>query len=499
MALSLEIEYLGGVCYAALGPDSGAPDWPPQPDRVFSALVATWAAHGQPEDERRALEWLEAQPVPLCRHGDHYERMAPTVFVPPNDPSVHRAKLAMRVLPALRNRQARRFPAARPHDPLIHHFWPVDVDEATFVALERLARDTACVGHSASLTRCRFSRAEPAAGEGWRQARRSIYPGRLQELCAAYARFERSADKKDRPAAGSAVAPKAPAAATRSNIFADRWLVLEHGQDATKDGAMPDLRAAALVARGIRIALMSGYGQLGLTVPQVISGHDTDGSPSKLAHMAVVPLSFNGFAHADGRVLGFALVPPAASGLLHDADFLKVLRRLAPLDKLQPDRRWLEVKSNAGADATRAFGLRLSPSFEAPPGRRSLDPALYTAAATRFVSVTPIALDRHPKSRGAERQVEMEALVAAACVHIGLPRPSAVRVDKHCAAEGVPSAYPSGDAPQWMRWRLPESLEGRLLTHACIEFDAPVHGPLLLGAGRFVGLGLCRALGKEGQ
>ena len=45
MTLVLEIEFLAGVCFAAIGPDSEVPDWPPQPDRIFSAFVATWAAH----------------------------------------------------------------------------------------------------------------------------------------------------------------------------------------------------------------------------------------------------------------------------------------------------------------------------------------------------------------------------------------------------------------------------------------------------------------------
>ena len=41
--LAVEVEYLTGVVRAAN--DRGdAPDWPPQPDRLFSALVASWAA-----------------------------------------------------------------------------------------------------------------------------------------------------------------------------------------------------------------------------------------------------------------------------------------------------------------------------------------------------------------------------------------------------------------------------------------------------------------------
>lgn len=491
MALAIEIEFLGRVSYGAVGPDAAESDWPPQPDRVFSALVATWAAHGQPDDERRALEWLERMPAPALCAGRGAGRDAPVVFVPPNDASVQRAKLAARVWPVLRNRQPRRFPALWLNDAVVRHYWSEDPDEVTLEALDRLARDTSYIGHSSSLTRCRFSRSAPQTDLKLQFARRRIYPGRLQELCTAYERFRHTADKKDRPVKGALaqVVPTKPAAPP--NVFSHRWLVLEHGQ-----GEMPDLRAAALIARGIRIALMSGYRQLGLPVPPEVSGHEADGAPTRQPHLAVVPLSFTGHEHADGRVLGFALVPPSAASLFEEPHFTAVLRRLAPIDAAS-GRRWLEVKSPEGTAAGQAFALRLSPVFEPMPGMRSLEPGLYTGASRDWATVTPIALDRRPKQRGDERQAEMAELTAAACLRIGLPRPVAVRIDKHSAIVGAPSAYPSGNAPQWAGWRLPDSLAGRVLTHAAIRFESAVSGPLLLGAGRFVGLGLCRPLSGE--
>jgi CRISPR-associated protein Csb2 len=79
-------------------------------------------------------------------------------------------------------------------------------------------------------------------------------------------------------------------------------------------------------------------------------------------------------------------------------------------------------------------------------------------------------------------------------VNIGLPEPGRVVAGKYSAVEGAPSAYASGRAPRWTGWRLPQSLAGRQLTHAVLQFGQPVRGPVILGAGRFVGLGLCRAL-----
>lgn len=42
MTLVLEIDHLLGVAFAAGNQASDVPDWPPQPDCVFSALVASW-------------------------------------------------------------------------------------------------------------------------------------------------------------------------------------------------------------------------------------------------------------------------------------------------------------------------------------------------------------------------------------------------------------------------------------------------------------------------
>ncbi len=522
MALTLEIEFLSGVCFAAIGPDSEAPDWPPQPDRIFSALVATWGAHDEPQAEREALEWLEKQLPPMCVASEADARTTPSVYVPPNDYKLPRGELtavrwfrdyllqrisppkegghrkawksAWDVMPDERKRsglKGRYFPSTRPHNPVVRYFWNEEPEEHTLNALDQLARDTAYVGHSASLTRCRFIRSEVAAVDRLQAPKRRVYAGRLRELGESYERFKQSADKKDRPRLGAPVAAKQHAPESRGNVFSDRWLILEH-----VGGEMPDIRAAAIVARGIRTALMSGYGQIDAEVPPVVGGHEADGSPARAPHMAVVPLSFTGFSYADGRVLGFALVPPSGSDLLQDEAFRKVLRKLAPLND-DYGRRVLEVKSAHGAAANQAFALKLSPSFETSSGLRSLDPALYTWTARRFATVTPVVLDRHLKKRGEARIEEISEQVATACKRIGLPRPVSVFPDKHSAVQGAVSAYPSGRSPVWLNWRLPDSLAGRQLMHAVIEFAEPVEGPVLLGAGRFVGMGLCRPLGRE--
>lgn len=486
MTLVLEIEHLTGVAFAALGPDSDQPDWPPQPDRIFSALVASWAARGQRAAEAEALRWLEAQPMPRIAASGHAARSPATRFVPPNDAKTGGSG-NVAVVPALRPRQPRRFSATRPFDPLVRIVWPgADPDDATMAALETLAADTAYVGHSTSLTRCRFTRDAGPPPENARRPTRMVYPGRLDEL-------RRDFDAGRRPNRGVPVKPRADEGREiAQGVFAGRWLFLEHVVLETETGArtaeMPDLRSSPLVAKAIHKALLSGYDRIGRgkRIPEAVSGHRPDNTPSRSPHIAIVPLSFTGFPHADGRALGFAVIPPRDGNPLDDADFLRALRAIAPADP-ESERHVVTLYD---------FNLALAPTFEPPPRLRSFDPALYTMPGTLFATVTPIVLDRHLKERGAARQDEIARQIAAACRNAGLPEPKVTHIvpDKHSAVEGAPSAYPSGNAPAWMRWKLPGSLASRQLTHAVIRFPEPVRGPVLLGAGRFVGLGLCRPL-----
>ena len=504
MSLALEIEFLTGVCRAARGPASVTPDWPPQVDRVFSALVSAWGVRGESREERRALEWLEAQALPVIHASGHTARTTPPVFVPPNDPQTpagelqqlkwfreylaHRIrppktggyedawKKAQSVLPEVRMRKERQFPVARPEDPVMTLVWSAQPEPELFEQLNTIARHVGYVGHSASLVRCRFlmgdagTQPQPPAS-----ARRRIYPGRLAELERAYR------DNPVRPviSPGAAVPstmealPQLPRAA---------WLVLE-----AVEGTVPDIRAAALVCRALRRALMSGYRSIGRAdrIPELVSGHTPSGAPTRAPHVAIVPMAFVGFPHADARVFGFALVPPATPNLPAIPGFRAAFEKIAPFDPGH-ERRVIELQG-----APLRAPLRLAPA--GAESRRSLSADPYVRRARVWASVTPIVLDRHLKRHD---DAEIRGLVARACEHAGLPRPDPgrIRTGKHSAAEGAPPARPSSGEPPWTRWSVPEPLASRSLVHVVIDFGREIAGPVLLGAGRFTGLGLCRSL-----
>ena len=479
MSLVLEIEFLTGACRAARSPASEAPDWPPQPDRVFSALVYAWAVRGGRGDERQALEWLEAQPAPAVHASGHAARTAPDVFVPPNDLKFSKsAKTYIKVMPDARPRQPRRFPVARPDDPVMAIVWPETPGPDLRESLDGVARDVAYLGHSTSLVRCRFlPGASATPSHPGAPARRTVYPGRLAELEAAYrANPVRPAI---RPGASAS-----RASATSTGEPSAEWLVLE-----ASEGQTPDLRASALVCRALRRALMSGYRRAGIgdVIPEVVSGHTADRRPTRLPHMAIVPLAFAGYPHADGRVFGFALVPPAGTDLRAVPGFVRAFEEVAPYDPGR-ERRVLKLDG-----APLGKPLHLSPAGAS--AIRSLSPAPYTTPAQVWASITPIVLDRHLKRNGDR---EVREIIASACENAGLPRPDPdrIQVGKHSAIEGAPPARPPAGAPPWTRWRTPGSLATRSLVHAVVDFGRATTGPVLLGAGRFAGLGLCRRLGS---
>ena len=480
MSLVLEIDFLTGVCRAASEPGNDTPDWPPQPDRVFSALVSAWAARGERPEERVALEWLEEQPPPAIHASAHTSRTAPDVFAPPNDPRASKAaKTYLRVMPDGRPRQPRRFPTARPDDPLMALVWPVEPEPSLFNALNALARCIGYVGHSASLARCRFLSAEvPAHTHPAQPARRRVYPGRLRELEKAHRA------NPMRPV----IRPGAPVFTTSDSVgrSPSDWLALE-----VIDGKAPDIRAAALVCRVLRQALMSGYRKAGLedAIPEVVSGHAPDGAPTRLPHLAVAPMAFAGFPHADGRVLGFALIPPRGTALDHIEGFRAAFEDVA---RYRPgeERRVLKLEGQPLNEP-----LHLAPAPNDRTRKRSLSSGPYLRPSRIWASATPIVLERHLKRKD---EAEIRELVARACENAGLPRPDPDRiwVGKHSAVDGIPPARPLAGEPPWTRWKAPKSLVSRQLVHAVIEFEQEVAGPVLLGAGRFTGLGLCRGMGS---
>jgi CRISPR-associated protein Csb2 len=471
--LALEIELLTGAYRASLPNGSGA-EWPPHPERVFSALVQAWGDGGKKPLEQEALEWLERLDHPLIEAARLVaERDAPTVYVPPNDPRDG----ALATLPDRRPLQARSFRAAVPESPLIRLLWHAAEPHGEIrEALNALARRVASVGHSSSLVRCHFSQAECPQGHALEPdplgsvVVRSMYEGRLAELERGYAR-------EQRPNQGPTQRYRrinTDSGRPIPTVFGagDEWFVFEDIGD-----ECPDILAFPHVARRVRDALMSLTSQ---PAPEIITGHGEAGAPSKRPHVAIVPLANVGWRHATGDLLGFAVVLPRACS----ADERRaVVRALARWVKIEGEQAWAEIRLTE----REAWRVEQTPA----PSRASLRPSVWCRSARSWATVTPMVLDRFP-----DDEIEEARIVAAACRNIGVPEPQVIEIHKHSAIYGAPSAYAPRRNRSSPRWSFPagSSLTNRPRRHVVLRFAEEIDGPVILGAGRFHGMGLCRPL-----
>lgn len=523
--LSLRIDLLTGRYVASEFNDRTRAEWPPHPARVFSALVAAHYEGGPTEPQRRALRWLESQPGPRISFSKASARSLMTHYVPVNDKALsdaatvdnawanllapgqtdkQRAKAEQRlrhayaktsapdkklaknfaaavrhVLPSSRTRQPRTFPSMTPEDPVVWLCWDAEPKPEVRTGLDALARMTVRLGHSSSLVALRWTNDTPSPtwipDPDGNELLRWVGPGQLDALTALHAAAP-AAEQRVMPYVVTRYRPVVATPARSTSSFASRFIVLQR-----ITGARLPILATEAVAQALRGALMSHADD---PPAPLISGHEPNGGPLQDDHLAVVPLPFVGHRHATGDLLGVALVPPADLEL--DA--------LHPLYTAMA--RW-EAATHAQGDGPRSTltlgslgSWMLERTIEIAP-LHNLRESAWTRASTVWTSVTPMVLDRHPGSlddgRASCRRRAINrahTTIAAACRRIGVPEPEQIELRR------APFLRGSEPAERFARRRGSE--DRRPLIHARLTFPHPVQGPVLLGAGRYRGLGLFR-------
>lgn len=479
--LVLEIEYLQRVSYAARYNRPSEPEWPPHPDRVFMALVDAWGVSGRRTSGADALRWLESQGPPEIAAPDANRRGTFRNFVPTSSNGAQGLGYldASNVLQITQSvvRKDRRFPAVvLPDDrPVVHMIWrSATPDAAALDALGALAGRVSHVGHSASLTRVSVltgTDAKPSHVTGDEDGGimlRCPHPGRFDALVAVF-----DAASRLIPSWPSAAPPRRyvrPPGAVVEGVMGPggEWVVLA----ASSAGLVPSLTAFPAVAKAMRDVVVShAVGP----VHELVSGCAPGGGPLKGPHLAIVPMANVGWGgHSDGGLLGLALVLPRASA--YGAPERRQVRRAVS--------RFLDPAHGDGKLQLDQFGA-MSLQRHVDGAKKSLLPDRYTGVARTWVSATPVVLDRYPKRRQSAGDV-----VAEGCVRAGLPRPSSARVSRHSSVPGAPPAFVGrGGRAGWLA-PAPGRLDNRFVCHAVLTFGVDVRGPVLVGAGRYYGMGL---------
>lgn len=505
---SIATRYLNGWAMATHPTDRERAEWPPHPDRLFMALVA---AAGEEAEFDEALRWLERKPAAhICASG-YEQRSIVTSYVPVNDTTISRGKKGrneallkkimgltslksakengLALMPEHRPRYARPFPVAIPHEAVVHFIYNVDAAFTPNIRekLAALCARVVRVGHSASQVQCWLDFNPPRAtlvpADGAAPLHLRVpSPGRLQYLRDLYElNQQHGTDLRPTPGLWAGYKPVSRedfTAPTHHSVFDPAFLLL---RPAENERRRPPLVSTLRLTETLRKLLMSDTRPE--DIPEALSGHTRDGRRLERPHLAIVPLPFVGYAHADGSIMGMALMSPRKEE--DTTAIARALGRKLYTDNFEPKPLCLKM-GDAGT-----WTLEATDDF----GWASLNPQTWTATpggAHLWATVTPIVLDHHPKPRhSAAPPDQIKATIAESCQRVGLPRPAAVEVDQVSLFTGVPHArdFPplrrkDGSAPNY--------------THAVLAFDEPVVGPVLLGAGRYRGYGLCRPVRQKG-
>lgn len=543
--LAIEVELLTGRYAATAHNDRGRAEWPPHPARFFSALVAALYDHEEVDEaERAALLWLEQQSAPSLwveSESSVGRRQVKDVYVPVNDvtlgldteirsaeealrqadgagkrraaernltiarsapcvvdpsPSLTALETATAIMPAPfvgyggkkdgrlqrqegRTRQVRTFPVVLPETATFAFLWPAAEPSPHQVAIERLCARVTRLGHSSSLVRCNVVNRDISptlvpSDEG-DTILRVIGAGQVERLERAFD-HHRGVENRvlpARPQRYRSVFEIVTPTACAESVFSADWIVFER-----VGGSRPVSSRSTDLARALRGALLE-HGDEGL--PATLSGH-AGSVPTEQPHVAFVPLPFVGHDHADGTIVGCALVLPRQ---LPTSDRETLFRLAAKWEKERADGRG---NLTLAGGTLPPFIIRRVDISE----KDALDPKRWCRASTRFITATPIALDRNPgnlrsNQDGTARRAVLEAQqsISDACLRVVGLRPVSAEVS---LAPLLPGAQHVRD---FLPWPGRPERTPRVRVHADICFEEHVRGPLLLGAGRYFGLGLC--------
>jgi len=487
--LVIGIRYLLGVATATHPTDRTRSEWPPHPGRLFMALVAAHFDSRGDDVECEALRWLEQQGAPSLAASGAEQRDPVTHFVPANDasipkvgksgPSAEMIVKGVQLLPFARQRYPRQFPTIVPASDIVYMIWQSEPEPRLKNALSELCRKVTYLGHSSSLVQVWLqddavdANLVPIAEGTALHRLRVPGPGTLTMLEARYKAGLRPAGLKW---IGYGRAPAVPSPQAPGTVFSPELLILRK-----VEGDPINLLTTDRIYNALRDTLMSLCPIQ--PPPEWLSGHPPIGGRSLKDHISIFPLADVGHQYADGHVLGLAIAVPRTV----DADEQSSCWTGVLYDKWGMTE---PIELRMGSLGLWKLELEERPDLERPI---SLRKETWTGAqpATRWSTVTPIALDRHPK--GKDRYQKMEADIYAACERVGLPRPESVAVHGVSLFKGAPL---SADFPTLRR----KSDNGPIShTHATMAFSEPVVGPVIVGAGRYRGYGLCRPLPERGS
>lgn len=510
--LVLRVEYLTGVCMATRhnDPTRSIPEWPPHPDRLYSALVAAAGRElsgttGRLDAAEPVLRWLLKQGPPQLQVSHAYHRTTPAVPMPSNphegevwQKTEKNNPVSFTLLPVHRIKALLPVPAVVPEEPVVYFLWPDAELNGYGKTLRSICDRVTCLGRSRSLVRVTVEDGAPPATyvpdpAGDIQLR-VPQDGRLRYLIDKHTRDggkpEPSPLCRYRQVEGSL-----PRSAGHRSIFNRFWIF----RPAPDDPVLP-VEATLKATQALRRTMLMQIHKVTCgctrwkesvppcgtvpdcyaTIPSVLSGYASDCSPLDAPHLAFVSLPFVHPVqrHADGLIKGLAVLIPRE--LDNDTVVLTILAQA--LEQLEAN----------GVHIPAVGRWRMKEEPADAPSLLTLDRKTWLGPARIWTTATPMVFGHFPKSRrGGEARVVLDAVRLAG---IDASRVIEIAIDRHASLHGAPPSWCFKTRHERIRAAEPP----RRIRHVMLRFDQPVRGPLALGALRYFGMGLMRPLDSSG-
>ena len=475
-ALELQIRFLDDRYH-------GAGEWPPDPARLFQALVhgghvgagsASWT-----EAHNAALEWLSALPPPEIEYRPTQAGRAFSIFVPNNslDRTKQSTKTTKRVAPRLLANRIGDGPD------LVYRWDTSDSDEvrAHLLALDQLAARLLALGWGIDIAaavarldqrprRRGYETFAPTKRGG--RSLRTLAPGLLAHL------RERHEESRRR------ITPEGVNPYTRPTDFrlaryhrvsegsSRRWYGFKLQRLDGESFSLPWRevpKAAAWLRHMAGEAMREEYGPEDQGwIDSYVLGHTAEHEMG--VRLSYIPLPSIGHPYSDGGVRRALIVePPEVGG--RDAETLDLLRIKAPGRRL----------TRAGDRRPEAVMTSLA------VGDGVLQRYVRTARpACSWRTATPVILHGHNAGRKGLSVRKTEKLLFQALAAAGYPAEAVRRLSFQMAPywPGCAAAAAIMTPRHLNRWP-------RL--HVAIDFSQPIEGPLAIGLGRHCGIGLFAA------
>ncbi len=429
-------------------------EWPPSPARLFAALVAADGTRQQTQvTDGSELLWLEALPAPTIHaHSQAWHQAQQPRFVVRAD----LAKLTHQEYVARGGALHRPGVRVAARDPRIVYKWENTPPPETLRSIRLRAARVGYLGASDSPVRLRVATEIPSDsptdvflpdpdGEATLNVPR---PGDTDVLDRIYDAW--------RVRGASVARSQFPALAHSARYRTPDWPVKEeYGRVVAWLHLRPAVsgRRVSAVTSLFKEAVLSHYQRIHGEPPAVLHGHGFERTGYDLARYLALPDV--GFARSRGRVHGLALwLPPASDDMVQ----ARVRDAVSAVQVLKGSG--VEVTVFPREDEMRPWATH---------------PCRWLKPSRRWVTAFPVVHERRGKVRLRE--------VARWCRHAGLPEPVSFRQSRSPLVPGAVDLMPV-EVNRPGRPALPYS-------HVEVRFAESIPGPVVIGAGRQRGLGLC--------